>query len=77
MPLVNCEASLTLKWSENCVFTYITTQTARAAQGNNPARERIDAPRNTIFKITDIKLYMPVVTLSTKYDNNILELLME
>ena len=47
--------------------------TARAGQGDNPARERIDAPTNAIFKITDTKLYVPVVTLSTKDDNNFLE----
>ena len=73
MPLINCEVSLTLTWSENCVLTDITTQTARAAQGDNPARERIDAPTNAIFKITDKKLYVPVVTLSTKHDNNVLK----
>ena len=33
MPLINCEVSLTLTWSENCVLTDITTQTARAPQG--------------------------------------------
>ena len=63
MPLINCEISLTLTWSENCVLTDIKTQTAAAAQGDNPARERIDAPTNAIFKITDTKLYVPVVTL--------------
>ena len=73
MPLINCEVSLTLTWSENCVLTDITTQTARAAQGDNPARERIDAPTNATFKITDTKLYVPVVTLSTKDDNSFLE----
>ena len=73
MPLINCEVFLTLTWSENCVLTDITTQTARAAQGDNPAREKIDAPKNAIFKITDTKLYVPVVTLSTKDDNNFLE----
>ena len=71
MPLINCEISLTLTWSENCVFTNIATQTAAAAQGYNPTRKRIDAPTNAIFKITDTKLHVPVVTLSTK-DNNFL-----
>ena len=70
MPLINCEVSLTLTWSINCLLTYITTQTARAGQGDNPAKERIDAPTNAIFKITNTKLYVPVVTLSTKDDNN-------
>ena len=39
MLLINCEVSLTLTWSENYVLTDITIQTARAAQGDNPARE--------------------------------------
>ena len=56
MPLINCEVSLTLTWSENCVLSNIKTQTAAAAQGDNPARERIDAPTNATFKITDTKL---------------------
>ena len=73
MPLINCEVSLTLTWSENCVLTDITTQTARAAQGDNPARERIDAPTNATFKITDTKLNFPVVTLSTENDKTLLE----
>ena len=54
MPLINCEASFTLTWSENCVLTDITTQAARNANLNadSPveARERIDAPTNTIFQ---------------------------
>ena len=73
MPLINCEQSLTLTWSENCVLTDIKTQTATAAQGNNPAREIIDAATNATFKITDTKLYVAVVTLSTKDDNNFLK----
>ena len=73
MPLINCEVFLTLSWSKNCVLTDITTQTARAPQGDNPARLTIYAPTNAIFKITAIKLYVPVVTFSTKDDNNFLE----
>ena len=73
MLLINSEMSLTLTWSENCVVTNITTQTAAQAQGDNPARERIDTPTNATFKIIDTKSYVPVVTLSTKDDNNFLE----
>ena len=68
MPLINYEVSLLLTWSENCVLTNITTQTAAAAQG-----ERIDAPANATFKITDVKLYVSVVTLWTENDNTLLE----
>ena len=73
IPLINWEISLTLTWSENWVLTDITTQ---AARNNNPnadpsveAREGIDALTNATFKITDTKLYVPVVTLSTENDN--------
>ena len=48
-------------------------QRAREAQGDNPATEKTDAPTNATFKITDTKLYVPVVSLSTKDDNNFLE----
>ena len=70
MPLINFEVSLTLTCSENCVLTDVTTQRARAAQEQNPAREKIDAPTNATFKITTTKLYVPAATLSTKDDNN-------
>ena len=44
--------------------------TTRDAQGNNPA---IVAPSGTKFKVTDIKLYVPVVTLSKENDIKLLE----
>ena len=68
MPMINCKVSLTLTWSVNCVLTDITTQAARAAQGDNPAKPAINAPKNAIFQITDTKLYVPVVTLSFEKD---------
>ena len=55
MLFINCEVSLALTWSENCVLTNITTQTAAAAQGDNPARERIDASTSGTFKKTNTK----------------------
>ena len=57
MPLINCEVVLTLTWSDNCVLTNITTEAARAAEGNNPARQAINAPTNATFQITDTKLH--------------------
>ena len=73
MPLINCEAFLTLTWSQNCVLTNIATQTARAAQGDNPAKPTINAPTNATFQITDTKLYIPVVTLLTGNNKRLLE----
>ena len=73
MPLINCEVHLTLTWSEKCVLIDITTQTVRAAQRDNPARSAINAPTNATFKITGIKLHVPVVALSAEDDNNFSE----
>ena len=44
--------------------------TVRDVQGNNPA---IAAPSGEKFKITDTKLYVPVVTLSKEDDIKLLE----
>ena len=67
IPLINCEVYLILIWSENCVLTDIKTQCARAT------RPSINAPTNATFKITDVKLYVPLVTLSTENDKRLLE----
>ena len=66
-PLINCEVSLALTWSKNCVLTDIKTT---AAQGDNPA---IAAPKGATFEIKDTKLHVPVVTLSAENDNKLLE----
>ena len=59
------------------MFWLILKQVGRNANPNaDPpveARERIDAPTNATFKITDIKLYVSVATLSTKSDKKLLE----
>ena len=39
----------------------------------NPLVAQMRAPTNTTFEITDTKLYVPVVNLSTKNDNKLLE----
>ena len=49
MPLINCEISLILTWSTNCVI--VSTNVAN---------------QNATFEISDTKLYVPVVTLSTQ-----------
>ena len=67
MPLINCEINLILTWSANCV---LTDMTKRNAEENYQA---INSPTGSIFKITDTKLYAPVITLSTKDDNKLLE----
>ena len=71
--LINCKVFLPLTWFENCLLTDITTQAARTAQGDNPARAAINAPTNATFKMIDTKLCVPVVTLSTQNDKILLE----
>ena len=65
MPLINCEINLILTWSENCVLT------SKATRDADPAVAAINNPTNATFKITDTKLYVPVVTLSTENDKRL------
>ena len=75
MPLINCEINLILPWSEKCALTSKATRDKFIGTGTdeNPQFSEINNPTNAKFKITDTKLYVPVVTLSTKDDNNFLE----
>ena len=56
MPLINCKIHLELNWNNNCVM-YGADNYAGGDNANN---------RETAFRITSTKLYVPVVTLSTK-----------
>ena len=71
MPLINCKTNLILTWTENYVLT--SKATGDANPDVNPATAAVNNPSNVTFKITDTKLYVPVITLSTKDDNNFLE----
>ena len=73
MPLINCEINLILTWSENFVLTSKATRDAVPAQGGNPAVAAVNNPANATIKITEVKLYVPIVTLSTKNDKALLE----
>ena len=66
IPLINCEVELILTWSKNCVLADMTARDA--ANNNDPPA--IVAPTGLEFKITDTKLYVPVVTLSKENDTN-------
>ena len=72
IPLINCEVSLGLSWSETCVITSMEKRLVRAAQGDNLAVYG-DSPESAVFKIKDTKLYVPVVTLSAENDNKLLD----
>ena len=67
MPLINCKIHSELNWNNNCVMygadTYVGGDNA-----NN---------RETSFQITSPKLYVPIVTLSTKDNLNLTKQLNE
>ena len=47
--------------------------TSKATRDADHAVAAVNNPTNATFKIKDTKLYVPVVTLSTKDDNKLLE----
>ena len=61
MPLINCKIHLELNWNNNCVMHGADTY-AGGDNGNN---------REAAFQITSTKLYVRVVTLSTKDNENL------
>ena len=65
MPLINCEVSLILTCSRECEITSMERRVITNKQ-------RDTSPTNATFQITDTKLYVPVVTLSTKNDKRLL-----
>ena len=67
MPLINYKAELSLKWIEYCVLT-------AAAVDANANNIGVDS---ATFKITDAKLYIPVVTLSVENNAKLSKLLGE
>ena len=69
MSLINCEVSLTLTWSANCVLT--SKAYREAVSGDNPVLGTND-PINATLKIKGTKLFVSVVTLSTQ-DDKLLE----
>ena len=56
MPLINCKVELSLRWIDN----YVLTTTAIGADGNTNGAD------SATFKITDTKLYVPGIILSTE-----------
>ena len=69
MPLINCKIHLELSWTKDCVMSNI-----------DPVDPPVDNPPNVTaasFLITDTKLYVSIVTLSTKDNVNLTKQLNE
>ena len=79
VPLIICEVSLTLTWSKDYIILNKAKRDAAAATRissaniSGPLSEADGSATNATFKITDTKLYVVLVTLSTKDDNKLLE----
>ena len=52
--MINCKIHLELNWTKNCVVY------------GSDAYDAADNNRETTFKITNTKLYVRIITLSTK-----------
>ena len=65
MQLINCKVELSLNWIENCVLT-------TAAIGANA---NATGAYSAIFKITDARLYVTIVTLSAEGNAKLSKLL--
>ena len=71
--LINSETELILKWTEDCVLIEKATWEFKA-QTENPAQHAvlaINRPKDLKFSVIDCKLYVPVVTLQTEYQNKL------
>ena len=72
IPLINCEINLILTWSKNCL---IASKAKRDVDPDvNPAVVSVNDPTDETFKVTDTKLFVPAVTLSTEDDKLIEQL---
>ena len=70
IPLINCEITLNLTWYNKWV---LVGRAYRAAAAGPPAVAAVESLTNATFTVTSCKLYVPVVTLSAKNDNKLLE----
>ena len=71
IPLIYCEINLISTWSANIALR--SKSTRDADPDANSAVAEIDPPVNAGFKITDTKIYVPVVTLSTENGKRLLK----
>ena len=65
---------LILKWSQNCVLPKKVIRERRLREDGPPVLNLVDpinSPSELKFNITDCTLYVPVVTLQEKYENEL------
>ena len=72
--MINSEIEFVLKWTDDYVLTGKGTREAKDIEDSPPVLNPVAAinrPENLKFSVTDCKLYVPVVTLQTEYQNQL------
>ena len=73
MPLINCDIELDLRWARNSVI-YDISRTFRVVPNANPVGYEVATQTTSgTFQINNVKLYVPVVTLSNNDNIKFLE----
>ena len=72
IPLINSEITLNLSWYEQCVLVGRALRNEPDPQPD-PLIPAIEAPTDAKLKVTDCKLYVPVVTLLAESDNKLIQ----
>ena len=65
MPLINYKVGLKLKWAKYCILSAAANDNINSNVNDN----------NIIFTIKDTQIYVPVVTLSARDNQNLSKLL--
>ena len=71
--MINANMKLILTWTEDCVLTEKATREEKAREYRPPMLNVLDAmnrPEDLKFRITNCKMYVPVVTLQAEYQNH-------
>ena len=70
-PLINCEIELYLSWSRYYIIPEITSRTV---PNTNPVEYQVTSQTTSArFQINNVKLYVPVVSLSINVNIKFLE----
>ena len=75
IPLINCEISIDLSWTDKCVVVNKAYREAKAATSKTAAVAKIESLTDVTYTITGCKVYVPAVSLSTENENKLFEML--
>ena len=74
MPLIKCKIEFDLRWTKNCVLFEVSRTFREVDPNADPVvYEMATATTGAIFQINNVKVYVPVVTLSINDNIKFLE----